>query len=450
MSGNESQQSEGRKVDREQQLENEKLRNENEKLKYEIEELKRWRQKLWFGLISGVVSTAVAVFIFLIGQNASKSLDRIHAKDSLYQEALTDLGDKDPARRLSGITALKHFLTPSSPEGTLFRWLTFSSNENVEDLAREARRHDAVILLVARLQNETDVGVIRQSLAAIELAPELPLQDLADLNRDAALSFVQSSAKLSGQLLLVESRKAHMNQADACKRKGLVSSIETDMQNLVLRSLAPSDDTAMQSAFEIWPFLYSPVVESLFARQQRQILNSDAKIHIAKLFTTPTQTEIDASRADFLQKSLYLEATSIALAAAVNRRQCTSQVDLARVALVTGELNPIRSSDKANPRPRATEVLNLAGVNLKYSYFGIRVSSVSFAKADLSNADIRELTIGEGTTFAGAILNGAIVATEEANAFTSAHGELSGSGSGAQKKSRVDHEEAIPPYCPTS
>jgi hypothetical protein len=448
MSADESQQTDELKVDRAQQLESEKLRQENEKLKYEIEELKAWRKKLYFGIFSAVLSAFVAVVTFLYGQNASKSLDRIHAKDSLYQEAITDLGDKDPAQRLSGITALKHFLTPSPSEGFVFRFFTFSSNGEVEDLARKARRHDAVVLLIARLRNETDIGVIRQSLAAIKLAPPLPLEDLADLNRDAALSFAQSSAKFSGQLLLAGSRKTHIYyQEDVCKTEDVLS-IESYMQNLVLRSLAPPDENKMYSTFEIWPFLYSPMVVSLFESQQRQTLHERVTGSIAKLFRIPTLAEIDESRIDFLQKSLYLEATSLALAAALKTRQDTSPVDLSWVALVTGELKLKGPTDTNNPQPKATEVLNLAGINLRGSYLGIPVSAVSFANANLSQADIRELTIREGTTFAGADLNGTMVAKENAADFVSAHGELLGKGfKHAQIKSRVDYSKPMPLYC---
>jgi hypothetical protein len=436
------------------QIENEKLRKEKDKVGYEIDDLKRWRKKLWISFLSGAASALIAVMTFLIGQSATKSRDRIHEGDVLYQQPLTELGDKDPARRLSALTALKKFIQPLPREARFTRFLNYFSDDEVTEQA-EAQRHDAIVLLVARLRNESDFGVIRQTLTTVQSSPELPIEDIADLNRAAAASFIQSAAQFSGLLVLATAKHGSMTQLEACQVPGLLVSIETEMQNLVLRSAIPSPRSGIpSSSFMIWPFLYSPFSASRFESEQRLALNDQygqtIKVIIPGLHKLPTESEISSARTDFLQKALFLETTSILLASALDRKSDPLPLDLSYTAWVAGQLGSETRDSFGVASPKPAPMLKLSGVNLGGSYFGIRVFSTLFSGADLSNSDLREMAPGKDISFERSILIGAHIAddTETKRAFAAAHADLTGSGFlRPQLDKRIKSVPDDPPFC---
>jgi hypothetical protein len=260
---------------------------------------------------------------------------------------------------------------------------------------------------------------------------------------------VESSAQFSGQLLLAARKTPVMTQKVACVIPDLLRSVELDMQIVMVRGASLSDKGDIQTfPFFIWPFLYSPVVQARFGRQQRYVLTSDANLPMPALHKIPTESEINTSRIDFLQKALFLQATSIAVIAALEKRQETSPIDLSGTALVAGEIRPVDGISAIISTTEPEKSLSLAGVNLRNSYIGVPVSRTSFDGVDLSYSDLREIQIRGGVTFAGAIVTGAIVADDEVSAFTSAQGEISPSGSpNAQARKRIASETPIAPFC---
>lgn len=426
-------------------LKNDREALEVEKLKFEIKDLKRW----WLKLIWVLLSALAAVLAFLIGQSTIKAQDHIQASSGIFEHAVTDLGDSDPAKRLSGVTVLKSFIEPAPPQSWLSRFLSFFSREEMTEWTG-ARRREAVILLLARVRYESDLGVIYQSLVAIRSSPNLPLQDIADLNKTAKSSFVDGSAQLFGELLLFSQRAPMLSQSKACTTPGLMEEIEQYIQTLSTRGALLSDKAGNPiSRFTIWPFLYSTVNERTFERQLRYALRFDASLQTAGLHKVPTAEEINIAERSFLQESLFLQATSITLIDALLKRRNNLPLDLSGTALVSGNLAPIESASDRTSAPDLHPILELAGINFYGSYFGVAVANTSFAGANLSYADLREIQIDDGVSFAGANLASAIVGPDTAQAFVSAQGEISATDTSKAQppRSRIGTKNPNPPFC---
>jgi hypothetical protein len=392
-----------------------KLQRENDKLQYEIEELRRWRQKLYLGFFSALLSPFVAAFTFLLGLNASRGNERIQEQDASYQQLLNGVGSSSPSQRLVSVTGLQRIIAEPPKRSVLGRLLTLSPLEVQEEHARNQRADDAAELLVAKLRDETDPGVVHASLDALAMAQHPPIEAIASINRAAALSFARSSGRLSALLILRSLKKRELDQNDLCgevstptapttkcsavqfsstKISGTRGDIETELSNLVLRTPSPYDGVSqINSAFLVWPFLYGTPFNHDFAKEQRATLDDDARKR------PPTDQEVETARKDFLQLSLFLQGTSAALELALHTRTGKLQgKDLSRIALVSGDLENVDLSGTKD----------LPGAKLDNSYLAVFAGGTSFDQASLVGANLVNMTADGRITFGSAILHDSI------------------------------------------
>jgi hypothetical protein len=373
----------------------EKLRRENEKLQYEIEELRRWREKLYLGFFSALLSPIIGVLTFLIGLNASKGSERIQALDASYQQLLKGVGSPSPAERLVSITGLQRFIAEPPKKSALARIFTFSPLEDQEEHARKQRADDAVELLVARLKDETDLGVSHASLEVVAAAQHPPIKAIATINRAAALSFARSSGRLSALMILESSKKRGLDQDELCDKFSVArSGMEEKLSNLVLRAPTPYDGlNQINSAFLIRPFLYATPFNNAFSREQRDTLN-DSNSEILARKRPPTDKEIEAARREFRQLSLFVQETSAALELALHTTSGKLRnEDLSGIALVSGDLKNV----------------DLSGAKLDNSYISVVAGGTSFDGASLVGSNLTNMKVDGRITFGSAILHDSMV-----------------------------------------
>jgi len=339
-----------------------------------VSELRDW----YYRLVTAVLSTAVAVGTFFLGQHFQKKsdedkqrLEEAKQSDARFKDYLATLASTDVAVRSSAAIPLQQYILDAE---------RYSPKDSTYE-AQSAREHSAVAIseLAARLTADSEPSALEEYATALEKAAPVTAEAIADANREAAMRFASEAAAYV-------SARLHESPDDnevICEDYEAQDDYLADLQLMVLRERMPFEGHAstinevgyINPRFDVRMLLRSYPLKQRYQRQCKVLLQARTQAHAAVEKSAPATASSSPDQFP-IPSARNLVASSVALAG-VARSGKVNGVSLQGIFLVAGVSGDVE----------------LAGLDVRDSYIAGLPESFKCKDCNLSNADLRGLTL---------------------------------------------------------